>query len=141
MDVQFLQKLIDEITSRQADIYNIVYFYGNQHHINTMIDVIAKKCHNRQITRVTGSAFRDEMMQIILNGGQSTLDCDLYIFERIEKVAGLEANEQRLYGVLDWLLEQKKQIIITGTIPVKEIERLAPRIRAQIDGGISLYIT
>ena len=141
MDVEFLQKLIDEITSRQADIYNVIYFYGNRHNINTIIDDIVKKCHNRQITKVTGSAFRDETLQIILHEGQSIPDCDLYIFESIEKVAGLEANEQRLYGVLDWLLEQKKQIIITGAIPVKEIESLAPRIRAQIDGGISLYIT
>ena len=139
MDAQFLQKLIDEITNRHTDIYNVIYFYGDQHSVSTTIDAIIRKCCDRQIVRTSGTAFREETVQIILNGGGSMPDCDLYIFESIEKVAGLEANEQRLYGVLDWLMENSRQIIITGATPTKEIEKLAPRIHAQIDGGISFY--
>lgn len=82
--------------------------------------------------------FAAERMERIAGGSIYAMpSCDLYIFEHIDGVAGKESVEQRLYGILDWLLENGRQIIITGSAPTAAIRNLAPRIRAQIDGGIT----
>ena len=140
MDAQFLQKLIDEITDPQAGIYNVVYFYGNSKRITTIIDAITSKCCNKKVVRTNGTDFREETIQLILNRKMHMPECNLYSLENIDKIAGMEANEQRLYGVLDWLMESGIQIVISGATPTKAIKKLAPRIRAQIDGGISFYV-
>jgi len=63
-------------------------------------------------------------------------ECGLFIFENIGEIAGIETKEQSLYGILDWLLENRRKIVISGTVPINDMMILAPRICAQIDGGI-----
>ena len=64
----------------------------------------------------------------------------MFIFENIEQIAGRETTEQQLYGIFDWLLENGRRIIVTGSVPSASIDKLAPRIRAQLDGGISFWL-
>ena len=70
--------------------------------------------------------------------------CDLYgayFEENMQDTNSAFYQEiQRLYGILDWLLENNRQIVITGTVPTAAIANLAPRIKAQIDGGIACAI-
>lgn len=110
-----------------------------------MVDYIIESYHTHHpeanILRLDAEEFRSETLRKVMAGEHYIIPvCDLFVLENIDGVAGLEANEQRLYGILDWLLENNRQIVITGTAPTAAIANLAPRIKAQIDGGIAYSI-
>lgn len=144
MSTQLAHKMIDGIIQRETSLFDVVYFYGNRELIGTLLEMVEEKYrknhpHSR-IIRTDAESFREETRQNVINGIHCMPECDLYILENIEEIAGLEINEQRLYGILDWLLENRRQIIISGASPTAAMENLAPRICAPIDGGISLGV-
>ena len=135
-------KIVDAFTQKTGNTYNSLYFYGEHQHTKAVVDYIIEsyRTHHPEanILRLDAEEFRAESIRKVRSGGHYTIPtCDLFVLEYIDGVAGLEANEQRLYGILDWLLENNRQIVITGTAPTAAITNLAPRIRTQIDGGIA----
>ena len=146
MDKSFQKKIVDAFIQRTGNTYNSLYFYGAHQNTKAVVDYIIKsyRTHHSEanIFRLDAEEFRLETLRKVMAGEYYTMPAyDLFIFENIDAVAGLEANEQRLYGILDWLLENNRQIVITGTAPTAAIANLAPRIKAQIDGGIACAIT
>ena len=142
MDQQQIHRIAEAIAWKESGIYSLVYFYGNPQGILAALSEITetykKYCPAAKIIRVNAEAFCIETIHSIREGiFSSQCDCDLYIFENIGAVAGRETIEQRLYGILDWLLEHGRQIIVTGSAPTSELRTLAPRICAQLDGGVS----
>ena len=145
MDKSFQKKIVDAFIQKTRDTYNSLYFYGEHQHTKVVVDYIIEsyRTHHPEanILRLDAEEFRAETLRKVIAGEHYSIPaCDLFILEHINDVAGLEANEQRLYGILDWLLENKRQIVITGTAPTAAIANLAPRIKAQIDGGIACAI-
>ena len=145
MDNMFCNKVINAFINRENSLYDMLYLYGQPLSVKLFLDMLEEKYTQRnpliQVIRTNATKFINETCDQVLRGVSSSIpQCDLYIFDGIDDVAGMEANEQRLYGILDWLTENKKQIIITGSSPTAALRPLTPRIRAQIDGGISLLI-
>ena len=144
MSEQLQKKIVDAIVDRETNLYDVVYLYGNQETAAAMTAALeeeyTKKHPHAGICRTDADSFREETRKQIPGGEAWGADCDLFIFENIDGIAGLEINEQRLYGILDWLLENRRQILVTGTVPTVQILTLAPRIRAQIDGGIAICL-
>lgn len=139
-----LFKVIHGIANRLSPIWDVVYFYGDGENIHMLLQNVEEKYREihpcSRIVRTNAANFRKETYQQIGEGAYCISECDLYIFEDIGEIAGLETNEQRLFGILDWLLENKRQIVMSGTLPVVAMAALSSRIRAQIDGGISLEV-
>ena len=145
MDKSFQKKIVDAFIQKTGNTYNSLYFYGEHQHTKTVVDYIIESYHTHHpeanILRLDTEEFRAESIRKVWSGEYYTIPtCDLFVLEYIDGVAGLEANEQRLYGILDWLLENNRQIVITGTVPTAAIANLAPRIKAQIDGGIACAV-
>ena len=145
MDKTLQQNITKEFVERETSLYDTLYFYGERQKVHLLIDAITKEYTQRypssKVLRTNADDFRKETIeQIVCEIHYYIPSCDLYIFENIDAVAGMEANEQRLYGVLDWLLKNKRQIIISGSVPTKRLWNLAPRICAQIAGGIALCV-
>ena len=145
MDNVFCNKVMHAFTSRENPLYDMLYLYGQPTSIKLFLDTLEEKyiqAHpTGQVIRTNATDFINETYEQILRGASYSMpQCDLYIFEEIDDLSGKETNEQKLYGILDWLLENKKQIIITGSAPTAELTSLASRIQAQIDGGISLLV-
>ena len=145
MDKTLQQKIIREFVERETSLYDTLYFHGERQKVHLLIEAITKEYTQRhpssKVLRTNADDFRKETIEQIACGNHYYIPlCDLYIFENIDAVAGMEANEQRLYGALDWLLENKRQIIISGSVPTERLWKLAPRICAQIDGGIALFV-
>lgn len=143
MDQQQIHRIAEAILRKERGIYSLVYFYGDSEGIFAVLDEIVAKFEKHSpeagIIRVNAEVFCSETIQSIREGifFSPHCDCDLYIFENIGEVAGRETIEQRLYGILDWLLEHGRQIIVTGSAPTADLRTLAPRICAQLDGGVS----
>ena len=146
MDTWQLQKLVKKIVRRESEIYDLIYFYGDKNRLQAILSDIesayASRCPAKKVIHINAERFCNETLRNVQEGIWYTpqYDCELYIFENIEEIAGMESNEQRLYGMLDWLLENHRQIIVTGSVPTASIEKLAPRICAQLDGGISFCV-
>lgn len=146
MKADKIQMVIDAIVARENSIYDVVYFCGDAKTIQAALKEAEHKYaeHHPEavVIREDAADFYNTTMRNLQEGRRSALyyDCDLYIFSRINLIAGREVNEQRLYGILDWLLEHGRQIIVTGSEPTEDISRLAPRIRAQLDGGVALRL-
>ena len=145
MDISFQKKIVDAFIQRTGNTYNSLYFYGAHQHTKAVVDYIIKfyRTHHPEanIFRLDAEEFRSETLRKVMAGEYYTIPAyDLFVLENIDAVAGLEANEQRLYGILDWLLENNRLIVITGTTPTAAIANLAPRIKAQIDGGIACAV-
>lgn len=140
MHAELAKKIVDGIIQRQTPLYDLVYFYGDKEKNQALLAVLEEKYRKNHpdsgMIRTDADAFRRETREQLLTGVYGLQECDLYIFEHIDEIAGLEANEQRLYGILDWLLEHRRQIVICGTLPTADMKTLAHRIRAQMDGGI-----
>lgn len=139
------KKIIDAFVERRSRIYDLLYLYGEDCLTTGIVDEILNSYRVRypeaNILRMDAEEFRAETLRKVMAGEHYIiLACDLFVLEHIDGIAGLEANEQRLYGILDWLLENNRQIVISGTAPTVAVTNLAPRIRAQIDGGISCSV-
>ena len=139
------KKIIEAFIERQSRIYDLLYLYGQSWPTTKIVEELLNSYRvenpKANILRMDADGFREDTFRKVLAGEHYTYPvCDLFILEHIDGIAGLEANEQRLYGILDWLLENNRQIVITGTVPTTAITNLAPRICAQIDGGIAYSI-
>lgn len=126
-----VREVLQQIIRRKSPVYDVVYFYGAPEATAAVIDTLVEGCE--ACGKITVRKNRD-YLYLVTPGAEKAPKCDLFIFEGIDAVAGCECAEQVLYGLLDGCLEGDIQIVITGSAPVTQ--RLAPRIRAQIDGGI-----
>jgi chromosomal replication initiator protein len=138
-----IQKLV-----AQDRMYNTVYVYGSAARTAAMAACAEAEMRrarpNAKIIHITGSAFYADVLsrcrQGELSGMLHAYTGDLLILEDISPIAGAEMTEQELYGILDWFLEHEKQLLITGDAPPDCVQNLAPRIRAQLNGGICIAI-
>ena len=146
-----VEKVLNSIIERESKIYDLVYFFGRPKDTTLVIDELLQKfsvCYqNKTVIRMNARDITTIMCNnIIRNTRMPVLNdvelnvCDLFVLEHLDTVAGFLVTEELLYGVLDWFLEHHVQIVVTGNMRTADMEKLAPRIRAQIDGGISCLI-
>ena len=145
MDNMICSKIIRAFICRETSLYDVLYLHGEPAKIKPFIDTLEEKYIQKypslRVIRTNASDFIKETLAQIRCGEFCDIpQCDLYIFEGVNGLVKLEVTQQRLYGIFDWLLENKRQIVITGAAPIADLELLAPRICAQINGGISLLI-
>ena len=144
MDEILRQSLIAKFAAGESSLYDVLYFYGAQEETRAMVDALIKEYEKKhpsaRIRRTNAGSFVEETISAFRAENSDFVSapaCDLFVFEQIEGIAGMEVTQERLYGILDRLLENKRKIIISGARPTAQITKLAPRIRAQIDGGIA----
>ena len=146
-----VEKVLNAIVERENRIYDLVYFFGRPKDTMLVIDELLRNisvCHHnktvirmnaRDITTILCNNVKHNTRMPVLNDAELN-NCDLFVLEYIDTVAGFLATEELLYGVMDWFLEHHVQIVITGNMRLADMEKLAPRIRTQIDGGISCLV-
>ena len=145
------EMVINAIVERENQLYDLVYFFGRPKDTTPVIDALLRKYSsaypNKKVIRMKAQDVTQIMCENIMHNtcrpilAENELNgCDLFVLECIDTVAGFLATEELLYGVLDWLLEHRVQIVVTGNMRIADMEKLAPRIRAQIDGGIRCLV-
>jgi len=138
--------VISGIIAHKNSAYDFVYLYGNPQVttavVNTLMADYSAHHQNARIMRTSGPQFLDDLLQNIKAGKPyalpdgGLLDCDLFVFEGIDSVAGRMTAEQRLYGMFDWLIENHVQVVVTGEMHPEAMLTLAHRICAQLEGGL-----
>lgn len=146
-----LKMVQKELIEHKSEIYDLVYFYGRPKDTSLVIDELMHNFKERypgkRIIRMKARDITTIMCEKIIHNifgpiltEHELSRCDLFVLEFLDTVAGYLATEEHLYGMLDWLLEHHIQIVITGNMRIADMKKLAPRIRAQIDGGISCLV-
>ena len=141
---ELYSKIICKIVNRETSVYDVVYFYGNHNAVPTLLDAIVETHHkqspNRSIVRLDATCFYSQAFLNALTDGVGITGNCVYIVENIDMVAGREMAQQCVYSFFDSILESGGQLIVSGKGPVATIEKLAMRICAQIEGGISFEV-
>ena len=146
-----LKMVQKELIEHKSEIYDLVYFYGRPKDTSLVIDELMHNYKERypgkRVIRMKARDITTIMCEKIIHNifgpiltEHELSRCDLFVLEFLDTVAGYLATEEHLYGMLDWLLEHHIQIVITGNMRIADMKKLAPRIRAQIDGGISCLV-
>ena len=145
MTMQVSEKLACTVANNEAGLYDVVYFYGAREKLAGRVDTVVAKIGETQpemkIFRTQAAPLVDRWISNIQKGyGKFMPDCDLFILEEVQKMAGKESMEQELYFIFDRFLESHRRLIITGNVPTAQMLPLAERIRAQIDGGVAFCL-
>ena len=145
MTVKLTERLGQAVAHNRDGLYNVVYLYGNEESVTLLLDTVvvltASAQPDKKVARIKANFLADEWYRDILQGRRPAVpECDVLILEGIHEVAGREVMEQLLYGVFDHFLESHRRLIFTGNGPTSQIQSLAERIRAQIDGGVALEL-
>ena len=146
-----LKMVQKELIEHESEIYDLVYFYGRPKDTLLVIDELVHNYKERypgkRVFRMKARDITTIMCEKIIHNifgpiltEHELSRCDLFVLEFLDTVAGYLATEEHLYGILDWLLEHHVQIVITGNMRIADMKKLAPRICAQIDGGISCLV-
>lgn len=141
-----LSRVISEFSKSDCVPYDTLYLYGDPRRTAGYAAEAAVKTGafrpDAKVVRVSAGDFCADLVQKLTNGERR--NClqayygDVLIFEDVSAVAGRELLQQMLYGLFDWYLENGKQMLVTGPAPPEAIPGLAPRIQAQLIGGINL---
>lgn len=145
MTVQNSEKMIHSIVRNEAGLYDVVYFYGNGKSIGTLLDELTAELEKTEpdirVFRTEAASLHEKWVWNLQRGYKNRLpECDLFVLENIQNVAGREYMEEELYGIFDRFLEGHRRLIITGNAPTAQMLPLAERIRAQIDGGVAFCL-
>lgn len=142
------EKVLRAFIEGTNNAYDAVYLYGDAISIeplvaNAVIEIQRQKPHQR-IIHTSGDLFTHSVISSIIQGSahevQSSHRADILILEGIQAVANSLATQQELYSLIDWYLENKKQILVTGNAPITAIDGLEPRIQAQLSGALSVTV-
>lgn len=143
-DASLTDAIIRRIVQGADPVYSEVYIYGEPDNMTAVLEKLeedygaAHPC--RRVVRITGEEYMERVCQVLLKGKLVNLmfpleeECGLFIFRDIEKLGGKESYMELIYGVLDHCLEHHIQLVVTGSVPVKELDCLEDRIRAQLAG-------
>lgn len=147
-DTQFIVNVVDAFVQGRGYFHDLLYVYGLPRSTAELAEQVFQAYRVRnpeaRICREDGSVLHPKIIDRIKRGQSlwtlEKADCDLLILEHIEGIAGQETSEEVIYMLLDNMLLQGRQILVTGNVPVPQLLTLAPRICAQLSGGINLPV-
>ena len=141
------EKVLEGLIESESSLYDLVYFYGRAKDTAQLIDKLVQHCKacnwDKNVIKIKAEDIftilcsnvkRHSSMPILTEEELRVLG--LFILEDIDTIAGRQVLEELVYGLLDQLLERHVRIVVTGKVSLLEMERLAPRIRTQLGGGI-----
>lgn len=142
-NVPMLDAVIENIVRKGNPVYKTVYFYGEPDAVIEVLDNLEgayRAAHPRKrLIRSSGGVFARWAYDAMAHSGRVdpvflAEDCDFLIFRDIEQLGGKEFCMELIYWVLDYCLEHNIQLVVTGSVPVKDLICLEDRIRAQLAG-------
>ena len=124
--------------------HNPLYLYGSPLQLAEVVNKIVEQallgaCN--KVMQVNAEDFSSALICGILEDRnydvrKSFRNSDMLVFENIEGLGGKEMSQEEFYCLFDHYYERGKQIIITSSVPPRELHRLEDRIHTQIESGL-----
>ena len=149
-DTEIFHKLLPMVLLDRAaaKVYNPIFCHGSREALKAaekqIEKVISETLLDVKVIRIDGPDFLNRIMHSLKEGGdifrfaKSCGGGDILILSGLEEFAGKELASECLYYILDDYLLRGHAIIAFAQTPPIGIVKLAPRIRAQLEGGILL---
>jgi chromosomal replication initiator protein len=107
--------------------------------------VVHQVMHNAPRTRMhylTAQQFSAEMVKSIRSNSMQQFSnrfihgCDLLLVEDVHTLAGKTKTQEELNNVLDYLIKSGKRVIMTSSIPARDIKGLDEDFRSRMTSGL-----
>ena len=145
---KFADKVVDAFVEGSRKTYDVLYVYGHPSATAELAARVAqdyRRLHpEAKIALESGNAFSEKFIERI-KAGENIFPWrketwNLLIFENIQELGGKEHSQELAYELLDLLLRQGGQILVTGDKSIPNLLQLEERICAQLSGGLSVKI-
>ncbi len=148
-DDGLLNGIIEGIVDGRKEIYNPVYFYGDESLVADALYRIAsdyKRLHSSaRCAWFSGDKYVHELLMAIKVGRSDKLRqlhraCDFLLFDHIEHIAGKQYTMKEFFELFDHIFIRGGRIVVAGNNAPGMIEGLEERVRTQLEGGIIYQI-
>ncbi len=141
---QFAHAAAMAVAGQPGAAYNPLYIYGGvglgkTHILQAIYHRVAPKVHRAHY--ISAEQFMNELINSIRLG--RTMDfrncyrnVDLLLIDDIQFLAGKERTQEELFHTFNRLYELRRQIVITGDCPPREIPTLQERLRSRFEWGL-----
>ena len=140
------EAVIRRIVRGEDPVYSTVYFYGEPEHVAAALEKLEEDYRaanpEKRLVLVDGEEYVEGLYRAV---GTDRLarymyplerEYDLFVLRGIEEIGRGEFPMETIYGILDHCLEYHVQLVVTGSVPVKDLICLEDRLRAQLSGGL-----
>lgn len=140
-----LNGIIDGIIYGNKEVYNPVFFYGEDSAIAIVLDTVVSDFKStypsKKVVWKRGDNFTHEMILAIrdekMEGFRKACrNCDLLVFDRVETIAGKCTTMKEFYELFDHVFINGGRLVIAGRITPNLMDGLDDRIKTQLEAGI-----
>ena len=135
----------------QGQIYNPLYVYCNpglgKTHLLHAIAHRVMELHPGKVVRLLNSEqFMAEFVDMFRHGKptsqfrQKYRNCDVFIVDDIEQIAGREATAEELFHTFNELMTSGSQIVVASDTDPRKLEGFHTRLTTRLAGGLTVSI-
>ncbi len=143
---EFIDKIIRAFTERCEETYRQICICGQDREVSALMSRIAtlysERNPGKRVIRTNGRDFCSAVIEAYLHDAahmtfdDNYADCDLFIMESLQVLAGHGAAMMHFFTIFDRIYEKGGKIAVGCDIPPSHIPRLDTRIITQLEGGI-----
>ena len=133
-----------EIAENPGEVFNPLFIYGSTGTGKThLLHAIGQSVKNGEVNALYMSAeqFTNEFITAIRNGKAEEFRgkfsrLDVLLLDDIQFLSGKSQTQECIFHIINDLLADNRQIVISCDRPPKEIESLNVRLRSRLEGGL-----
>jgi len=133
------------------DYHNPLYLYGSTglgktHLMMSIGNYIQKELSFSNIQYVPSEIFQSDLVDAYKNKSISQFhtkyrNADVFLFDDIQFItAKAEATQEALFNTFNFLYQNKKQIVISGDRPPRQLSKLTDRLKTRFQSGLIVDI-
>lgn len=136
----------DAVSRKPGQSYNPLFIYGGvglgkTHLLQAIGNATKKRYENKHVVYTTADRFLSEYVESVKKRSTDNLRnkyaaIDVLIIDDIQFLAKKTGTQEELYKIFNVLYEAKKQIVLSGDRPPRELEELEPRLKSRFEWGI-----
>jgi len=136
--------------SKPGESYNPIYIYGDvglgkTHLLVGMGNEVQRNFMNKKILYITAEGFMNDFVHNVQGGKADAfqrkfLELDVFLIDDVQFLAHKEQTQIQLYVIFNMLYDARKQIVISGDCPPKELTQLHDRLRSRCEWGMMVDV-
>ncbi|QOI10830.1 chromosomal replication initiator protein DnaA [Blochmannia endosymbiont of Colobopsis nipponica] len=130
--------------------YNPLFLYGNTglgktHLLHAVGNGIVMKKNGTRVVYVSSECFVQDMVKALQNNRIEKFktyyrSIDVFLIDDIQFLAYKERSQEEFFHIFNYLLEGKKQVILTSDRYPKEIDGIKDRLKSRFEWGLTIAI-
>ncbi len=144
---QLAVRAADAVIAGVGTTYNPLLFHGpsgvGKSHLAHAIAhaVLERSAGRRRVAVLPITALVEDLIVALREGRVDRWrrrygTVDLLVLDDVEQLEGAERTQEELYLVCNMLLDAQRQLILTSTVPPRQLTTIDARLRSRFEGGL-----